>query len=101
VIPEKGINNLEDWLKKFDIEGSHIKDEDGDAVSVADMLSIITERDGRHWDRFACYSHKNEADFHARNYSERGPNGLMRHQLNDRCIAQGDGTWDCIVGEFS
>ncbi len=103
IIPEEGINCLDDWRARFSIEGSHIKDEYGDAVSVSDMLSIITEREGRndYWDRFACYGYKSEADFHARNFSERGPNGLIRHRLNDRCISQGKGTWDCIVGEFS
>ena len=107
VIPELGINNLDDWRARlligFLIEGSHIKDEYGDKVSVDEMLSIITEREGSNedWDRFACYGYKSEADFHARNQSERGPNGLMRHRLDERCIAQGDGTWDCIVGEFS
>lgn len=103
VIPELGINSLDDWRARFSIEGSHIKDECGYAVSLDEMLSIITEREGRidDWGKFACFGYKSEADFHARNFSERGPNGLMRHRLNYRCVSQGGGTWDCIVGEFS
>lgn len=44
----------------------------------------------------------NEEDFHKCNQSERGPNGLLRHKIDGKhCISHGQGTWDCIVGEFS
>jgi hypothetical protein len=36
------------------------------------------------------------------NYSERGPNFLLRHRVNGRhCIGHGPGTYDYIAGEFS
>jgi hypothetical protein len=43
-----------------------------------------------------------EAEWHRRNYSERGPNGLSRSKVDGHhCISHGDGTWDMIKGYFS
>jgi hypothetical protein len=35
------------------------------------------------------------------NYAVPGPNNLVRHTLEHHCIKHGNGTWDCIIGEFS
>lgn len=43
VIPERGLNSLEDWEKKF--EKGTILNEYGNPTSPEEMLRIITERD--------------------------------------------------------
>lgn len=41
-------------------------------------------------------------DFHIKNNSLFGPNGLYRHKIDGRhCVGHGDGTWDLISGTFS
>lgn len=73
VIPERGLNTLDDWKKL--LIGAKIKDEYGDTVSYEQMLSIITNR-----------SH---------------PNGLRYSKIDGHhCIGHGEGTWVHIVGEF-
>lgn len=108
VIPEAGINDLDDWREKWGRPGAYITDEYGREIGVEDMLSTITQRQWEaNWDRRMARKglggyYENEADFHAKNHSERGPNGLLRHQIDGRhCIGHGSGTWDLIVGEFS
>ena len=96
------IPSLEAWTKKF--SDGVIKDEYGDAVTVEGMLDRICNRRGsprmeKHWPMMGYAS---EADFHAKNHSERGPNDLLRRQIDGRhCVGHGDGTWDYIQGDFS
>lgn len=97
VIPEEGIHNLEDWKRRF-AKGGRIVNEYGDKVSSVDMVTIITNRSGCWGQRT---DHSAESRFHEANGSMRGPRGLLRHKLDDRCIAHGTGTWDCITGSFS
>lgn len=106
VDPEYGITSLADWEKLFNEEGSSIRDEYGAAISVFEMMSIITERkwyrnfDEKDWKASGAY--RDEADFHSKNHSFRGPNGLLRHQVNGwHCVGNGEGTWDYIKGNFS
>lgn len=102
VEPELGINDLWDWQVEWNTEGAVIRNEYGDVVTPTDLLEIITKRGGRHqanWNFGPPY--RSEAEFHEKNYSERGPNGLLRHRLGGRCVKHGEGTWDCIMGEFS
>ena len=41
-------------------------------------------------------------EFHRRNNSEIGPNGLLRHKVTgNHCVGHGDGTYDYIKGVFS
>lgn len=111
VIPEKGITNLGEWQERFARPGSYIKDEYGDVVTPEDMLERITKRNGRPWEgrdygpinlgKFTIDGYRDEAEFHRRNHSERGPNGLLRHRLGPYCVAHGEGTYDLIPGEFS
>ncbi len=104
VIPEKGIHTLEDWQKLWEQPQAIIKNEYGEIVSPKQMLEWITGRQGRAqwkggWSFEPYYS--SESEFHERNNSERGPNGLLRHRLGRYCVAHGEGTWDYITGEFS
>lgn len=76
VIPEVGINSLDDWRARWSAPGVHIQDEYGSRIEAAEMEAIITERSS--------------------------PYGLRRHGVDDRhCVGQGEGTWDYITGEFS
>lgn len=73
VIPEKGISDLYDWLKKLE-SGGHIEDEYGDPVTIAELMDRITKRKG----------------------------DLQRHPLNESHVhSHGEGTWDLIRGVFS
>ena len=88
VIPEEGINDLEDWRALWLQPGARIEDEYGDPVN-ADMIEgVITER-------------VTEQHFHRKNHSQRGPNWLLRHAIGNGCVKHGDGTWDCVEGDFS
>jgi hypothetical protein len=102
VIPEQNINTLEDWKREFATGRIRIRDEYDKDVSVEEMLTEIEDRLWGTPRQFAGY--RDEADFHQRNGSEPGPNGLVRHRIGrsfGRCVAHGEGTWDYIVGEFS
>lgn len=104
VMPDEGVITLDDWRLLWATPGSYIRNEYDEHVSIADMENIITERGiERDWDNARWWqgSYSSEQDFHKRNYSERGPQGLLRHSIGPHCKAHGKGTWDCITGEFS
>jgi len=102
---------LTTWRAMFDGEGRRIEDEYGTPISPEEMVAIITDRESRSdepwkdgwWvSPFLSNAYSCEEDFHRRSYSERGPNGLLRHRIDgEHCAGHGDGTWDLIVGEFS
>ena len=94
VIPERGINTLDDWRALWS-KGWTILNECGSLVSVKELEDIITNRS---WGRKGCFSIKELEDNHA----VKGPNGLMRHRIEDSfCTGHGEGTWDYCLGEFS
>ena len=94
VIPEKDINNLDDWQKYFDNPKAHIEDEYGKFVTPSEMMEVITNR-----------SHSSKplaASWYRENHAEPGLNNLVRHIANGvHCIGYGEGTYDYIIGEFS
>lgn len=94
VIPEEGINDLEDWQKLLSSGDWKIEDEYGRAVSYEKLMSVITER-----------SRERRPDIKHHSFGFYvplpGPNNLLRHPLDYGCIKHGAGTWDCHVGEFS
>lgn len=94
VMPEDGINSLDDWIALFNQEGSCIKDEYDRIVTAKEILSKIKERgrnDKNTWDH----------EMMRMNGAEHGPNNLVRHKISRHCIGHGDGTWNYIVGDFS
>jgi len=111
IMPERGINDLDDWQKLWSEPGSIIETEDGEQITPEQMVEIITQRSRDksvdeifrtnpgafgHW-----YSTARE--FYNRNGAIPGPNKLLRHRIDPfgHCVKHGAGTWDCIEGEFS
>lgn len=128
VYPEKSLSDwpeIQSWIESELLAGSVIQNEYGDEISLDELRNIIANRNNNEkltigWDsdwwapkefrvgkgstatthRLPGYS--SEEHFHNSNGSKRGPNGLLRHRVDGRhCIANGSGTWDCIVGDFS
>jgi len=109
VDPSIGIKSLDDWIERF--KTGFIENEYGDLVSVEDMIDEITVRealisfDSRasiwNMNNLEPMQYRDEAEFHRKNDSERGPNNLLRHRIGRHCVGHGAGTWDLIVGEFS
>lgn len=101
VIPEQNINDLPDWEREW--ANGVIKDEYGDTLTPETMRAVVVDRSWRNaaWDAQHWIGYRDEADFHAQNYSLRGPNGLLRHRLGRHCVGHGEGTWDLMPGEFS
>lgn len=76
IIPEEGINNLEDWISWFNKDKTIIRDEYGNIISFEKMLDEITNRK----------KHKS----------------IDRHRIDGiHCIGNGEGTYDFIRGDFS
>ena len=75
VMPEDGINTLDDWRVLWSAPGAFIRDEYGEKVSIADMERLITEREWR--------------------------GGPVKRHDDQYCVGHGEGTWDYITGEFS
>ena len=102
VYPEDEINDLEDWIRMLEKDDGEIYDEYGGKVGVVEMLSIIRKRCSAEGFNSVPIGYSSWRSFHEENFSEPGPQGLLRHKVDGRhCIRQGKGTWDCIVGEFS
>jgi hypothetical protein len=93
IIPEKHINNLEDWKKLWNERKGVIRDEYDETLTVEQMLDRITNR---------SWQGNFSTEFMQQNHATRGPNGLLRHLVDGyRCVGNGSGTWDYIAGEFS
>lgn len=93
VYPDDGVKTIADWMKRFSVEGSSIRDEYGTRIHPSEMVYRIACRTGSGKPRSAI--------FYADNHAEPGPQGLLRQKIDERCIGHGEGTWDYIVGEFS
>lgn len=100
---DAGINTLEDW-KSVWATGS-IKDEYGEPVTAAEMLSKITERSWKGPDEPMDPEMRSAFGswliFHHSNTGEVGPRGLTRHKLGGMVVGHGEGTWDYLEGDFS
>jgi hypothetical protein len=101
VIPEEGINDIGDWKSLFSIHDNVIKDEYGRILTTEEMISVICDRSRKSsWDKVPM-SYSSWEEFHIQNHSEEGPNGLLKRKVGSHCIANGEGTWDLVTGEFS
>jgi hypothetical protein len=96
IIPELGINDLDDWIRVFIEPDRIIINEYRERIDLTEIMRIITARRRNRpgIDRWTPEDYK-------RNFAEPGPNGLARHALGHGCVKQGEGTWDCITGYFS
>ncbi len=105
VMPEHGLDSLCDWIEKWR-NGGKIVDEYDEIIHYEKMEQIISKRTHPRSKKadYLLMGYRDEADFHAKNHSERGPSGLLRHVISvdgRHCIGHSEGTWDYIVGEFS
>ena len=99
VEPNEDINDLQDVLKIIEDPERIVKDEYDRVLSKSEMLDTIKNRKceemGSPPTGYRSWKH-----FHILNDTLEGPNNLLRHKLKYNCIAHGEGTWDCIEGEF-
>ena len=80
IIPEMGINSLEDWITEWGKPNTKILNEYDEEVLPEDMIKIITTRGPGRW----C------------------PEGMELHRsIGDHCVGHGSGSWDLIVGDFT
>jgi hypothetical protein len=103
VIPEEGINDLEDWEKLWNDPEITIKDEYGQILLKEAMKDLISGRSTKSG-KFESnpFGYDSWESFHRENHSEFGPKGLLRAKIENRhCIGHGKGTYDLILGEFS
>lgn len=95
VIPDEGINSLEDWEERWSRPNVRIVDEYNRDLTPAEMMLCITTRSG-HGEGM------NSKRLASNHDMAPGPNGLVRSRVDGRhCIAHAPGTWDLCVGEFS
>lgn len=106
VIPEEGINTLQDWITKFNNPLYEIYDEYGEQKSPERMIEIITKRERPplkfpYEDKIEGNLYRSLEDYCRRNNLELGLGNLFRHPLSQWCIGHGDGTYDYMIGNFS
>lgn len=110
----EGVEDLPDWEKLFADPANVIVDEYGELVTAESMMATITQRarsreEGVLGDSLDLYPEPfgrvmTWGEFYERNQAEPGPNNLLRHRIDPegyRCVKHGEGTWDCVRGEFS
>jgi hypothetical protein len=95
VLPDEGLNTLEDWKARWSKPGCVIRNEYGETVSVDELLKTITERA---WPRGTDHR---TPEYLRQNNAVVGPKGLMRHAIGRWCVGHGEGTWDYLPGDFS
>ena len=85
IIPERGINSLEDWVGLWGQPGTKILNEYDEEVLPEDMLKIITTRGPGKW-----APERMELQRHA-----------PYHKENPGTVREGPGSYDLILGDFS
>lgn len=112
-------DEMKDWLEGQLSAGAAIRSQYNEDYSLDDLEKVVTKRSClKNWDTdwwapkpfgttsdgepFVLPGYTSEKHFHHSNQSKRGPNGLLRHQVDEwHCIGNGPGTYDYIVGAFS
>lgn len=74
IIPEKGINTLDDWRNIWNDINVNIYNEYGESLTITELEYIITKRI---------------------------VNKKCVNILNEYCVGHGEGTWDYFIGSFS
>lgn len=110
-IKERGLTTAGAWLKFIHQDGGKILNEYDDVVSLEELHATICDRKGRNNEPPFITAEFNPLEYEVHDSFEAyckkaggdpGPNGLIRHTVDGRhCLANGDGTWDLIAGEFS
>lgn len=100
VIPELGINTLDDWRNLWSAPGAIIRNEYGDVMSISDMELIITVRHGPPERSYKPYF--SEVEMLRLNGCEWGDYNLLRSKVSDYwCVGHGEGPWSYFTGDFS
>jgi len=115
VYPDKGINDLDDWVKLLKTGSIHTEGHPWPDLTFEQMMNIIMVRENKipPWERdplpwvgpWAWYS--SEEHYFSVNNAIKGPKGLLRLRLNGEgvlghgAVGYGKGTWDLVAHEFS
>lgn len=92
VYPDRGLNNLSDWIARMSEPNAQIVDEYGNQHSVGAMVEKITCRSMPQNTRGEYWYHEHDA--------EPGPNGLARVKLGRHgVVGHGEGTWTYRIME--
>ncbi len=89
--------SLDDWVATWFKPGAVITDEYGKPLTPGEMLSVIAKRGPMDLEKKPI-GYSGWADFHSKNGSEPGPNGMLRSRIGPHCVGHGSGTWDLIPG---
>jgi hypothetical protein len=102
VLPEEGLESLEDWHKFLTETRAALTDEYGSAVDWPTLRhQINTRRWEMPWEPGADPRYKSEAEFLRANQAERGPSNLLRSKIDGTHCVGHDDMCDLIAGEFS
>jgi hypothetical protein len=93
------VKSLDDWRELWAIDGSIIKDEYGDTVSIEDMLKVILDRSWGRDEKITPMGYSSWDEFHRINDSYRGLNGLLRRRR--AVVPDPDAMYELVTGEFS
>ena len=109
VMPERGLNDLADWLPLLALREACIYDEYDQHIAYEDLLNVITQRVGMPGSGplsptfLSGTRYSTMAEYLESTDTMLGPNRLLRcnPKTDQFCTKNGEGTWDCITGEFS
>jgi len=94
IMPEEGINDLFDWIKRWDAPGARIVDEYGRAISSYEMLKIVVDR---HRPEVPAMT----ATKLRQNHAFVGANNMLVHVTDRHSEPHGVVMWSRCKGEFS
>lgn len=98
VIPESGLNTLEDWKSYLEIDGNEIVNEYNELLSVEEFLEIVTDR-GRDCTLDDLEILSRYITIHTD--TEIGNYSLFRPKIDgNHCLGHGE-VWSYITGNFS
>jgi len=105
VYPEHGISDIDDWIDLFSKHPEGIDNEDGNRVTLFDMMRVINSGAGTHdfkgkpagLEKADGSPYTGWLEYHSYNESCAGPHGLLRRRIRTHgCVGHGAGPWDLI-----